>query len=123
MGLDIYLVNYQTPPTDDQDDDIEKEYIELEEIQFLTQLKNNNIFAKNGEKNMSFEIEVNGKLVNVRSIEIGGIDLADYPDFCDAYIEYAEFENGIPLNEMELNNLEEDYPELVHELAHDCFID
>ena len=72
--------------------------------------------------NVSFEIEVNGKLVNVRSIEVGGIDHDDYPDFCDAYVEYAEFENGIPLNELEINVLEEDYPELVHELAHDFFI-
>ena len=71
---------------------------------------------------MSFDIEVNGKLVNARSIEICGIDSKDYPDFCDAYVEYAEFENGIPLNESEIIILEEDYSDLVHELAHDCFI-
>lgn len=72
---------------------------------------------------MSFEVEVNGRLVNVRSIEIGGVDFDDYPDFCDAYVEYAEFENGMPLNELEIQILEDDYPDLVHELAHDCFVE
>ena len=72
---------------------------------------------------MSFEVEVNGRLVNVASIEISGVDFDDYPDFCDTYVEYAEFENGIPLSELELEILEEDYPELVHELAHECFAD
>lgn len=46
--------------------------------------------------------------LNYNSIEIEGIDTSDYPDFCDAYISYAEFENGIPLDDDQLDVLNED---------------
>lgn len=62
-------------------------------------------------------IEINGKLVNSSSIVLDGVDKADYPDFCDAYVEYAEFADGNPLTEIELMMFEDNYPELVNELA------
>jgi hypothetical protein len=62
-------------------------------------------------------IEINGKLVNSSSIVLDGVDKADYPDFCDAYVEYAEFADGQPLTEIELIMIEDNYPELVNELA------
>ena len=43
--------------------------------------------------------------------EVDGIDTADYPDFCDAYIENASvFENGVwrEATEAELDELNED---------------
>ena len=46
--------------------------------------------------------------LNYNSIEIEGIDTSDYPDFCDAYISYAEFENGIQLDDDQLDVLNED---------------
>lgn len=42
------------------------------------------------------------KLYNV---EIDGIDFKDAPDFVDAFISYAEDENGRELTEDELNNI------------------
>lgn len=48
--------------------------------------------------------------MNVREItnvEFGGIDMSDYPKFCDAYIEYAEI-NGRPATEAELEDMMED---------------
>lgn len=39
-------------------------------------------------------------------IEVGGLDMADYPDFSDAYITYAEWEDtGEELTEEELDKL------------------
>jgi hypothetical protein len=43
--------------------------------------------------------------VNYKSIKIDGIDPDDYPDFVDAYIVSAEFEDGTPLSEEELEQL------------------
>ena len=43
--------------------------------------------------------------VNHRSIEIDGVDSDDYPDFVDAYVISAEFEDGTPLSEEELEQL------------------
>lgn len=46
--------------------------------------------------------------VNINSIRVDGIDMNDYPDFCDAYISYAEHGDGKPLTEEELEKLNED---------------
>jgi hypothetical protein len=43
--------------------------------------------------------------VNYGSIKIGGVDSDDYPDFVDAYVISAEFEDGTPLSEEELDQL------------------
>jgi hypothetical protein len=37
-------------------------------------------------------------------VEIDGIDMADYGDFCDAYISYAEYD-GVPMTDAQLENL------------------
>ena len=42
----------------------------------------------------------------ITDIEIDGIDYADYPDFCDAYISDAKL-NGIPLSDNQLDLLNE----------------
>jgi hypothetical protein len=43
-------------------------------------------------------------LVVLDSIEIDGIDTSDFPDFCDAFVSSAKFEDGTSLTseEMEL---------------------
>jgi hypothetical protein len=43
--------------------------------------------------------------VDYGSIEIDGIDPDDYPDFVDAYVISAQFEDGTPLSEEELEQL------------------
>ena len=47
------------------------------------------------------------KTDNIDSIEFDGVDFNDYPDFCDAFICYAE-RNGEPMTEFELETLNED---------------
>lgn len=60
-------------------------------------------------------VKVSDKEVDLNSIEVDGIDTKDYPDFCDAYVAYAEFIDGEPLNDTQLETLRDDYPEIVHE--------
>lgn len=42
----------------------------------------------------------------ITNISIGGIDMTDYPDFCDAFIESADY-NGVPMTEKQLDELNE----------------
>jgi len=57
--------------------------------------------------------------VNTNSIEIDGVDPSDRPDFADAYISYAEYEDGTPLTDGELEELTSEMPDLVNQLAND----
>ena len=81
---------------------------------FLTENK----LTKNAQL-LKEEIGLNGKPVDVRSIEIDGIDPEDYPDFVDAYIAAANYEDGTPLTDEELNQFQEENYDLVSELIHD----
>ena len=47
------------------------------------------------------------KFKEVTNIELGGVDMNDYPDFCDAYVESAEKLDGTPLTDVELEELSE----------------
>jgi len=57
-------------------------------------------------------IPKNAKLEN---LEVEGIDTRDYPDFCDAYISYAEID-GRKATEEELQELSDD-SHFVYELV------
>lgn len=36
---------------------------------------------------------------DIQNIEIGGVDSTDYPDYCNAFIEYAEYLDGTELTD------------------------
>jgi hypothetical protein len=59
------------------------------------------------------------KDLNIDSIEIEGIDLNDFPDFCDAFISYAETNDGRQLTISELDLLTETNSSLINELIFD----
>lgn len=82
--------------------------------QFLTENK----LTKNA-KLLNEAVALDGKPVDINSIEIDDIDTTDYPDFSDAYISYAEFEDGTPLSEEELMKLEDQNYGITNELIHD----
>jgi len=50
----------------------------------------------------------------IDNIEVDGIDTNDYPDFCDAFISYADY-NGVEMTDEQLEALNEDYS-----FVHDC---
>jgi hypothetical protein len=82
--------------------------------QFLTENK----LTKNTQL-LNEEVSLNGKPVDVRSIEIDGIDMNDYPDFVDAYIIAADYEDGTPLSDDEVQQFQDQNYDLVGELIHD----
>ncbi len=43
----------------------------------------------------------------IDNIEVDGIDTKDYPDFCDAFIESADYD-GEPMTNSQLDELNED---------------
>lgn len=81
---------------------------------FLTENK----LTKNAQL-LKEEVSLNGKPVHVGSIEIDGIDMNDYPDFVDAYIVAADFEDGTPLTDDEVQQFQEENYDIVGELIHD----
>ena len=68
---------------------------------------------------------MNLEMIDSKSIVLNGVNGWDFPDFADAYIEYAEFKTefngGRELTEDELDVLEtvDGYYELCNEVAHD----
>ena len=50
----------------------------------------------------------------VDAIEVEGIDTRDYPDFCDAFISYAEYK-GVEMTDEELEELNES-----RDFVYDC---
>ena len=52
------------------------------------------------------------------SIELDGIDMDDYPDFVDAFIGAANFEDGTPLTDKELDQLNDEMADEIHDLAY-----
>jgi len=53
-------------------------------------------------------------------IEIDGIDLKDWPDFCDAYISEARYtDTGEELTDSELEQLEDSLADQMNELVHE----
>lgn len=52
----------------------------------------------------------------VDCIEVDGIDTTDYPDFCDAFISYAEYD-GVEMTDEQLEDLNENY-----DFVYDCII-
>ena len=56
--------------------------------------------------------------MKVTNIELNDIDTTDYPDFCDAFIAFAEWDNGVALTDDELETLNED-----SEFVYQCVMD
>lgn len=62
---------------------------------------------------------INGKKVDVSSLEIENVNFEDYPKFCDARFSYGKFEDGMRLSDYELELMTDRYGEIVNEMAHE----
>ena len=59
----------------------------------------------------------------IRDLEVEGVDTRDYPDFCDAFFSKGFWiETGIELTDNELDQLGEEYPELLNVMAFESCI-
>lgn len=56
-------------------------------------------------------------VVDLSSLQIEGIYMDDYPDFCDAYFSKGTRLDGTKLTDDELESLTDDFPDMVHEMA------
>ena len=50
---------------------------------------------------------------------VDGIDMQDYPDFCDAYFDSACYEDGTALTDDELIELTDNNSDALHEMVYD----
>jgi hypothetical protein len=65
------------------------------------------------------KLELNGRTVVDASID--GIDLRDYPDFCDAYFESAVYDDdNTKLTDDELEQLRDNNFDAFYEMIMDC---
>jgi hypothetical protein len=62
-------------------------------------------------------VMIDGKEVNIGSIEPSNISPDDYPDFSDAYAANAKFMDGIELTDEQLAMLDDQYPDVVRNRA------
>ena len=63
-------------------------------------------------------MELNGKKVDIGSLSVEGVDPRDYPDFCDAYLIGGFFIDGTELTDEEMDELNDNYPDIVNEMAY-----
>jgi hypothetical protein len=61
--------------------------------------------------------------VDKSSIELDGVDSSDYPDFTDAFIAAANFEDGTPLTDDELDQLGDEMADEIHQMAYDSLME
>jgi len=66
-------------------------------------------------------MKLNG--LTVKNAEVDGVEGDDYPDFSDAFFSYAEYEDGTPLSDEELEQLGDENGEMINQLAFDKFND
>ena len=64
-------------------------------------------------------IMVDGKPVNYNSIELEDVKNWDRPDFVDAYASYAEFEDGKELTDKQLEELTDEHPDVINQIANE----
>jgi len=67
-------------------------------------------------------ITINGKTVDLSSLEVDGIDRRDYPDLCDAYFADGCYIDGVSLSDGDLDLMNETEADLLYELAYDNLI-
>jgi len=63
-------------------------------------------------------VTINGKEVDMKSLEVDGVDTRDYPDFSDAFISAGWFTDGSKMSDDELDSFQNQHSDVAHELAH-----
>ncbi len=64
-------------------------------------------------------VMINGKQVDLRSIELDGVESWDQPDYADAYASAATFTDGTDLTDDELEELSDQHSDIINMRAHD----
>ena len=64
-------------------------------------------------------VMINGKQVDLRSIELDGVESYDYPKYSDAYASAATFTDGTDLTDDELDTLSDKHGDIINMVAHE----
>jgi hypothetical protein len=64
-------------------------------------------------------VTINGKQVDLGSIELDGVESWDRPDYADAYASAATFTDGTALTDDELDTLSDQHGDIINMRAHD----
>ena len=64
-------------------------------------------------------VMINGKQVDLGSIELDGVESWDRPDYADAYASAATFTDGSPLSDDELEELTDKHGDIINMRAHE----
>lgn len=75
------------------------------------------------ESDNSNYITLDGKTVDLSSLEVDGVHHWDYPDFTDAYLSYGQFTDGTELSDEQLEKLQDEHSDLASNLAHDSMFE
>jgi hypothetical protein len=68
------------------------------------------------------KIEINGRGVDFSSIELGGVNVWDAPDYADTYVEKANYIDGEPLDDEALDLILDNYPDVVYDIIRDDYL-
>jgi hypothetical protein len=68
-------------------------------------------------KPQKMSVALNNKLVDKDSIVVGGVRRQDAPEFANAYFTFAKFDDGTELQPEELEQLDQQYGEMLSDLA------
>ena len=71
------------------------------------------------EEVITEDFMINGKKVDMNSFEVDGIDHSDYPDYVDAYISAATFEDGEELSDEEIEEINVKHSDVVYDAVMD----
>lgn len=72
---------------------------------------------------MSRTVKLNKRDVAVATIQVNGIDHSDYPDYANAYVDSAQYTDGTDLSFEELDQLQEQYPDVVYDIIVESAVD
>lgn len=53
-------------------------------------------------------------LKHMDDVKVDGVDMSDYPDFCDGYVSYAKYKGRV-LEDEEIDYINDNYPDWVYE--------
>ena len=74
---------------------------------------------ENAATNELSNVEINGKPVDLKSLEIDGVDIHDMPDFSDAFFSAGTYTDGTELSQQDLETLSQEHGDLLNDMANE----
>ena len=66
---------------------------------------------------------IDGKKVDMGTVQLDGVDDRDYPDFTDTFIATANFKDGTELTDDQLNRLQDQHADQLHQWAYESLFE